>query len=882
MSLQPGATLGPYEIIAPLGAGGMGEVYRARDVRLDREVALKVLPPAATNDPERLQRFQHEARAAGSLNHPNVLAVHDVGSHDGAPYIVSELLEGETLREAIRHARLTTSKAIEYAAQAADGLAAAHEKRIVHRDLKPENLFLTRDGRVKILDFGLAKLQQDRAAAVESPTLTAQTTPGTVLGTVGYMSPEQVRGEPADHRTDIFALGTVLCEMVTGRHPFKRENDAETLHAILKEDPPEISESDPTLPRELQRILRHCLEKRPEDRFQSARDLAFHLRAGGVDRPSGATAGLRRWRQPKVALSGAALAAGLLAASAYMYRRPAAAVDSVAVSGVFTQLTDLPGAERAISLSPDGKTILFSSRISGNSDIYAQRVGGHNPIDLTKDSPSDDLESAFSPDGETIAFRSEREGGGIFYMGSTGESVRRLTDFGHNPSWSPDGRELVVSTVGFEDPLRRMGNGQLWAVKVPGGDKRPIAPGALDDAVQPSWSPHGQRIAYWGLPRNRSQRDIWTVAADGSPGGTAVAVTNDAAVDVSPVWSPDGRFLYFLSGRGGVMNLWRVPIEEATGRLLGPFEPLTTPAQYIDGLSPSRDGRHLAFSTLDRRSSIFTLAFDPDREVAVGPPRAVLEGSRFIGAQDLSPDGQWIAFGGGNFKEDLFLVRTDGSGYRQLTDDDYRDRNPAWSPDGKRLAFFSNRAGNYNLWSIRPDGSGLEQISSSTTQLVIPKWSPDGTKIAATDQVRTWIVDVAGPARGRPPRPLPPVEGTDCIFPTSWSPDGALLAGTRLRPDGTPGGLYAYSFASGEYRKVAELGGQPSWLGGSRRLVYRSPEGLVLLDMRSGRTHEILPRPAPVGFGFTLALSVGVTKDARQLSFVDTTFEGDVWMMALK
>ena len=297
MPLEVGARLGPYEILAPLGAGGMGEVYRARDPRLGRDVAIKVLPDALRTDPERLRRFEQEARAAGALNHPNVLAVLDVGTHEGVPYVVSELLEGETLRERLRAGGLTPTKAVECAIQIALGLAAAHEKGIVHRDLKPENLFLTRDGRVKILDFGLAKLREPAAGsegASEVPTLAQTTEPGAILGTVGYMSPEQVRGFPADHRSDIFSLGAVLYEMLSKRRAFAGESAPEVLTAILKEDPPELASSDRNVPPALGRIVRRCLEKRPEDRFHSAHDLALALEA-----VSGASRGRSRARSSR-------------------------------------------------------------------------------------------------------------------------------------------------------------------------------------------------------------------------------------------------------------------------------------------------------------------------------------------------------------------------------------------------------------------------------------------------------------------------------------------------------------------------------------------------------------------------------------------------------
>ena len=279
MPLTPGTILGQYEIRSPLGAGGMGEVYRAHDTRLDREVAIKVLPESLTADPDRLRRFEQEARAAAALNHPNILAVYQMATHEGVSYMVSELLDGETLRERLRRGPIPLRKAIDYAVQIARGLAAAHDKGIVHRDLKPDNLFVTKDGRVKILDFGLAKLVQPRDASGAEATMAEGTEPGMVMGTVGYMSPEQVRGKMADHRSDIFAFGTILYEMVTGKQTFRKPTSAETMTAILNEDPPSISQVTAATPPGLQRVVHRCLEKNPEQRFQSASDMAFALEA---------------------------------------------------------------------------------------------------------------------------------------------------------------------------------------------------------------------------------------------------------------------------------------------------------------------------------------------------------------------------------------------------------------------------------------------------------------------------------------------------------------------------------------------------------------------------------------------------------------------------
>nr|MDQ5871852.1 serine/threonine protein kinase [Acidobacteriota bacterium] len=281
MTLAAGSRLGPYEILSPIGAGGMGEVYRANDPRLGREVAIKVLPASFSNDPDRLRRFEQEARAAGLLNHPNITAVYDIGTVDDAPYVVTELLEGETLRGRMSGGALAPRRAIEYALQIAHGLAAAHEKGIVHRDLKPENLFVTKDGRVKILDFGLAKLTQPENAGPQTnlPTATAGTEPGVVLGTLGYMSPEQVRGRAADARSDIFSFGAILYEMLSGKRAFHGDSAADTMSAILREDPPDLSSTNRLIAPALDRIVRHCLEKDPESRFHSAHDLAFDLDA---------------------------------------------------------------------------------------------------------------------------------------------------------------------------------------------------------------------------------------------------------------------------------------------------------------------------------------------------------------------------------------------------------------------------------------------------------------------------------------------------------------------------------------------------------------------------------------------------------------------------
>jgi len=883
MPLAAGTRLGPYEIVAPIGAGGMGEVYRARDAKLSRDVAVKVLPEGLSRQPEALARFEREAKAIAALSHPNILAIFDFGSHDGTSYAVTELLEGETLRARMGGGALGLRKAVEIAVQIAQGLAAAHDKGVVHRDLKPENVFLTRDGGVRILDFGLARRSLEAGDDTKSPTL-SPTEPGAVMGTVGYMSPEQVRGQPADHRSDIFAFGAVLHEMLSGRRAFQRETAAETMTAVLKDEPEELATLAPGLPPALERIVHHCLEKRPEERFQSARDLAFDLLAhsGSVSGPRAAATPLRSW-PARIARAAAVLALAALVFEAG--RRtgrlaPAAAGDAGPKVAAFTALTDEPGVERQPSLSPDGKSVLYVAGSEGNSDIFLLRVGGRNPVNLTADCRFDDSEPAFSADGERILFRSEREGGGIFVMGSTGESVRRLTDRGSFPSWSPDGKEIVVSGDTFLYPTDLAGRGGgLQVVDLATGRQREVAGG---NAHSPRFSPSGRRIAYWGLQPGSGQRDIWTVRADGSDAaGHGTAVTSDAALDWAPAWSRDGRFLYFSSNRGGSMNLWRVRIDEASGAPLAEPEPLTTPSSWSGAFSLSRDERRIAFETLDWRSELKRVGFDPVAEKIVGSPVPILRSTQPVRDHEVSPDGEQVAFTRAGTHEDLFVARMDGSQFRRLTDDDFRDRGPAWSPDGQQIAFYSDRSGQYEGWSIHPDGSALEPLTKLGRSLNFPSWSPDGRKIAFTStSAGTVLFDLAAGAAAEPEE-LPAPTDTTLFWTMSWSPDGQRLGGIVVELDGRVSGLAVYSLSARRYERFPEPSNRwfrnTRWLGDSRRLLVRDSRGIRLLDTATGGSKLLLEVA-----GYMVGKSVSSTRDDRWITFTETAVEGDIWLATLE
>jgi eukaryotic-like serine/threonine-protein kinase len=459
MVLSPGTRVGPYEIRSLLGTGGMGEVYRALDPRLGRDIAIKVLPAEYANDADRLRRFQLEARAAAALNHPNIVTIHSVEKVDDFLFLTMEVVEGRPLSSAIPQSGLPVSELLAIAIPLADAVAAAQEKGIAHRDLKPANIMIAGSAaatRIKVLDFGLAKLTGLSEGAMDGPTTSRSpdSVAGRIVGTPAYMSPEQAAGNTIDGRTDLFSLGVILYEMATGVKPFTGDSTVSILSSILKDTPRPIVDVNPTLPSELGRIIRRCLVKDPARRYQTAADLRNELEELKQDLDSGTGFAARGETQPARARSlKSAVIAGtitLIVAAAATYawwRLPRS--DAGALPGgsrVFTQLTKFAGREQFPSLSPDAKWVVYEGNQTGNADIYPQSVGGQNPINLTADSPDDDTQPAFSRDGERIAFRSEREGGGLFVMGRTGDSARRISSNGYTPTWSPDGTRLVFGT----------------------------------------------------------------------------------------------------------------------------------------------------------------------------------------------------------------------------------------------------------------------------------------------------------------------------------------------------------------------------------------------------------------------------------------------------
>jgi hypothetical protein len=796
-SLVPGTRLGPYEIVSLLDAGGMGVVYRARDPRLGRNVAIKVLPESALADDTRLRRFEAEARAAGALDHPNVLVVYDIGHQAGVPFIVSELLDGQTLRaRLVETGAVPQRKALEWTQQIAQGLAAAHAKGIVHRDLKPENLFLTRDGRVKILDFGLAKLvhvdEDDERADPTQPTLTAAqlTGIGMLLGTVGYMAPEQVRGQPVDSRTDIFALGIVICEMLTGAAPFRRETSAETMTAILKDDPPGLP---PAVPAAADRIIRRCLEKRPEDRFHSAHDLSLALEA--LSAATGSIAGVPV-EQPASSLSrrhllvggGLGLLAAGFAGGSFLWGR-----GQLATAPTYHRLTFRRGMIRTARFGPDYRTILYGALWDGEDcRIHTVRDDSPEsaPLNLPPATPL-----AVSSSGE-LALTLGTHSRGIMTYGTlarvplAGGAPRELLENVKYADWSPDGRELaVIRHVAGQEQLE-FPNGNVVAT--------PDSPGGGFSFLRVS--PQGDRVAAFAL-----------TFAGGLTGNVAVI---DRAGNKRIV-SRQYFNCFGLSWKGD--EIWFTAADER------PLFRNTLHAITLDGVARvvhrsagnvsvhdiAPDGRALIAHTSDRSGISF-----------MAPGATAEQDLSWLDASslgDVSSDGRLLLFTengvGGGPRSSIYVRRTDGAAAVRLGD------GFAWalSPDGK-WALASSAPGSTRALDLLPVGPGeVKRIERPGVTFVQARWLPQGFRLVvrASEQDRTarlYTFDLdAGTFDAITP------EGMAIGFAWAVSPDGRMVAVASDR------GVELHPLAGGQPRTVPGV-------TASNQLLAWIDQGLLVSD----------------------------------------------------
>lgn len=710
VTLASGTKLGEYEVKSLLGAGGMGEVYRARDARLGRDVAIKVLPSVLSSDPERLRRFEQEARAAAALNHPNILAVFQMGTYEGAPYLVSELLEGETLREQIKRGRLAVRKAIDCGVQVARGLAAAHEKGIVHRDLKPENLFVTKDGRVKILDFGLAKLRQPQQGSEHSAPMTSgETEPGIMMGTVGYMAPEQVRGQTADHRADVFAFGAILYEMLSGKRAFQKATSPETMTAILNEDPPGISQVMTSIAPALQRVVHRCLEKNPEQRFQSASDLAFALDAlSSTSEPAAISASVLEARAPEPKRRNWVGATGLIvvffAGLFFWSRMPA---DIPRITSV-TQLTN-DAANKSSPLADDGSRLFFTERnISGWQLVQVSETGGET-APLTTSMPHPWLQG-IAPDFSGLLVTSSSFLAPLWWLPVPAGAPRRLADLEVDAaSFLPDGQHIAYSKAGVIAIADRDGSGAQILANV-SGRTGPLA-----------ISSDGQRIRFPLFDLNAESRSLWEVDVGRHNARQLLRDWSGASQVGGGNWTRDGSYFLFTARVEGRWGLWALP--EETGFLRrparGPVQLSGGPLSY-DIPVPSRDGTKMFAVGSIRRGEM--VRFDP----VTGQFVPFLSGISAIEIS-FSRDGKWVVYD--TYPDHaLWRCRADGTDRLQLTYPPFLAFGRiSISPDGTQVAFTGLVEGHAKgAYTVSLQGGQPRIVAAAA---VDPVWSPDGNKL---------------------------------------------------------------------------------------------------------------------------------------------------------
>jgi Tol biopolymer transport system component len=731
-------SLSHFEILEPIGAGAMGEVFRARDTKLHREVALKVLPEGFSKDRERSERFEREARSLAQLNHPGIAAIHGIEEAEDVRFLVLELVPGETLADRLARGALPVEEALRACGEIADALAAAHASGIVHRDLKPANIKITPDGRSKVLDFGLAKAMGMEGAAVAGTlgagaTRTAAplaTTPGVMIGTPSYMSPEQVRGLPTDPRSDVWGLGCVMFETLSGRRPFSGATVADAIAAVLAQEP-DWALLPADTPPAVRDLLARCLAKDVARRPQTAADVSREIRA---------ILEARRAPRPVSRLS---------------------------------QVTFDEGVEEFPAWSPDGAEILYCRDVGGLRRLFRQPSSGGEAQRVTK-GDYDEILPAWSPGGKTILYVRGRAPGRRLEPGDVfGEYIHtdvwsidlasgreaKLIEGACNPSYSHDGTRIAVDAE-WAGPCR------IWIVDANGRNPRQATTDTSEAVVhlRPRWSPDGSMIVFQNVERTKF--DIRLVRV---PSAETVWITNDLSQDIEPCWSSTGRHIYFSSYRSGGINIWRVPVA-TDGTPAGPMEQVTSGAGQDVNAAISPDGSRLAFAILRQNADIWRLPVSPDTGTTAGSPEKVIATSREESRGSWSPEGERIAFNSDRSGDmNIWVHSLRDRSTRQLTRGPGGDFQPNWSPDGRSLAFFSSRSGGPSIWVVDVEGGEPRRMTDGGAIEINPFHSPDGRWIAYQSdrggRLEVWVMG----ARGEEPRALTDV-GVGGHF-LCWSAD---------------------------------------------------------------------------------------------------------------
>ena len=895
--LRPGQVLGSYEITSLIGRGGMGEVYLAEDKRLRRKVALKLLPSSVTKDASRLHRFEQEARAASALNHPNIIAIYEIAEANSTLMMATEFVDGDTLRHRLTFGALTINEVLSISIQIADALSAAHKAGIIHRDIKPDNIMIRPDGYVKVLDFGLAKLCEPDSAQIfaEASIKNIKTGSGVVIGTVGYMSPEQARGQTVDARSDIFNLGAVIYEMVAGERPFAGETPSDAFAAILKVDPAPLSRLAPQTPAELERIVSKALRKDREERYQGVKDLLLDLKRlkEDVDFQTRLSTGSRtgetvststvevRRHKARTFVVGVALVLLITAAGIAIYKflRPAQPAPAEAPQVIkTTQVTFSPGFDGYPSLSPDGKSVAYSSDQNGTFEIYVKQLsetGGE--LQLTNDGQQN-FQPSWSPDGQRIAYHS-RKHGGIWIVPALGGAPKQLTETGARPMWSPDGAIIAFQS---QDPGGELSNSRamppstIWVVPSQGGRPKQITqPGnPIGGHGAPSWSPDGKRIVF----ENSDFTDVtvWTIAVDGSDLKKVINGTQ-------PIYAGDGRHIYFMGRYTGESELSKIPVS-SSGEPIGEPTPVLQAREgaYFSGPVVSPDGKRILYSANRIESNLSTVSLLANGDPAGPPSIFTSDTSSRNTLPRFSPDGRKIALNRwrrttGNH---IWVGDADGKNLTQITNTPGGEAQASWLPGGDKVAFLSESVNKHlMLWTVSivtgkqeplldlgegiqyatlsPDGNQVaynfiqngvinvwiagvhdgqrKQLTFDDEMAGFPCWSRDGQRIAYEKKHGRDDYLMLIPSKGGQPIQLTSDKGKS--WPHSFSPDGEeiVFAGQR---DGI-WNIYTISISTKvqkqltNYSQMNSFVRYPTW--SSNRIVYEYAEttgNIWMLELR--------------------------------------------------
>lgn len=871
-----GRTLSHYRIVEKIGQGGMGEVYLADDLSLRRKVALKVLPSKWADNPERRARFAREARALAALNHPNIVTVYSVEDAEGIHFITMEFVKGTSLRELIPGNGLTLDRFFDIAIPLVEAVASAHQIGIVHRDLKPDNVVIGDDGRLKVLDFGLAALPESAAETVTALTHT-DVEPQRLVGTLAYMSPEQAEGRALDARSDLFSIGIVLHELLTGRRPFNGDTASTLLASITRDAPTRARALNPAVPRDLDKIVARCLVKDVSRRIQTAVDIRNQLEEVKTDLATAAETVDNSATRPTMNgwLIGVAATTllSLVAVAAYLM--------SGRAQGHFTfedpvRLTTALGGAEAPMWSPDGTRLAFESNQSGNWDIWVTQLRGGQAVNLTSDHAGDDRLPSFSPDGSEIAFLSTRDQRGVFVMPALGGPPRKVIPqsagfefqaFGA-PQWSTDGSTIAV-------PHRSLGeHTSVVSFSFAAQTSSTVTfPGRCFDM---SLSPDGRFIACADGGRDWEVTGLWIVPARG---GERIVVSTPDAKHSSPSWSADGRSLFFLSNRGGTMDLWRQELDEEA-RPTRAAERLTTALGAVNArFSPGSD--RLAYAWGQRVGNIWRVEITSGRTATWSDCMRVTSEQAPLAHVDVSADGKQLVFSSTRAgSPDLWLLPTGGGEFKRLTTDPGEERGPRFSSNGKHIAFHSTRSGNRDIWIVPTEGGQWRPLVQQPATDWFPTWSPDDSEIAFISDrdghgTDIWLV----PSSGGEPRALTnhPAQDEWPVF----SPDGQSVIFFSTRSD-----EYRLLQVSRDGRAVKPFTAGPG------RVSKLSPDGETLyFHGTANRRGSIWAKSLVTGREFPVVTLDGkqgqidlssLATDGRYVYFVWIEEQSDIWVMNVK